>query len=139
MYSESFAVTPENVLKSINSWVAICCRAGQMVQEDKNSGSCAKRRHEVFNPSDEPGFADINETPDVAVWAKEKRAGVQVPADKVAEGRVTSPPRAISGNAKAKRASARNERLVDVADTEQVEDAAEQGDTLTDKVDLSRQ
>lgn len=99
----------------------------------------AGRRHEVFNPSDDAEFADITETPDVAVWAKEKRAGAKFPSDKVAEGRVTSPSRAISGNVKAKlaSASARKERLVDVANTEEVEEAAKQGETLTDKADLS--
>jgi hypothetical protein len=111
-------------------------------RKDKNDidGSRrAERHHEIFNPSSDAEFADITETPDVAVWAKENRAGVKVSSDMVAEGRITSPARAISENTRAESsaASARKERLVDVANTREVEEAAEQGETLTDKADLS--
>jgi hypothetical protein len=99
----------------------------------------AKRRQGVSNPLAGAGFADIAETPDVAVWAKEKRAGLKMPSDKVAEGRVTSPPRSAGKNAYARRtaAPAREERLVDVANTREVEEAARRGEILTDKADLA--
>ena len=108
-------------------------------KEKRIDGSRYAKRHRVSNPLAGAGFVDIAETPDVAVWAKEKRAGVKVPSDKVAAGRVTSPPRAAGKNADAGRAavSARKERLVDVANTKEVEEAARRGETLTDKADLA--
>ena len=108
-------------------------------KKDIDGSPPAERHYEIFNPSADSEFADITETPDVAVWAKENRAGIRIPSDKVAEGRITSPARASSENigGESSAASARKERLVDVANTREVEEAAEQGETLTDKADLS--
>ena len=106
-------------------------------KKDIDGSPRGEAHYEISYPSADAEFADIIETPDVAVWAKENRTGIKAPSVKLAKGRITSPVRAISENAGVKSSAARKERLVDVANTREVEEAAEQGETLTDKADLS--
>lgn len=122
----------------------------EVVDEDTtdNNAEIHIKPNEYLLPPSDPvtshGIADIVQTPDVAVWAKRHRLSkIHTPVDTVeANSETGSPTIAVpdkgSSNGSTESSSRRHGgRIIDAANTREVEEVVEREETLTDKADMS--